>query len=133
MAEKDDSQDYQAKPKAKTRYKKKWSSRPVIDKKTGQVTFVKSWSKYGTPIEQPKPFKTSYGSVITGEHEYKGGKGKRVSKGRKKTVKKYGHGGGVGIQTHGNKLASALNTQTPDHSVYLNEDGYLKGGVKVRS
>jgi len=42
------------------------------------------------------------------------------------------HGGGVGIQTHGNKLASALNTQTPDHSVYLNEDGYLKGGVKVR-
>ena len=41
--------------------------------------------------------------------------------------------GGVGIQTHGNKLASALNTQTPDHSVYLNEDGYLKGGVKVRS
>ena len=43
------------------------------------------------------------------------------------------HGGGVGIQTHGNKLASALNTQTPDHSVYLNEDGYLKGGIKVRS
>ena len=41
--------------------------------------------------------------------------------------------GGVGIQTHGNKLASALNTQTPDHSVYLNEDGYLKGGIKVRS
>ena len=26
--------------------------------------------------------------------------------------------GGVGIQTHGNKLASALNTQTPKHSVY---------------
>ena len=43
------------------------------------------------------------------------------------------HGGGVGIQTHGNKLASALNTKTPDHSVYLNEDGYLKGGIKVRS
>ena len=41
--------------------------------------------------------------------------------------------GGVGIQTHGNKLASALNTQTPDHSVYLNEDGYLKGGIKVRN
>ena len=51
---------------------------------------------------------------------------------RRKT-KKYGHGGGVGIQTHGNKLASALNTKTPDHSVYLNEDGYLKGGIKVRS
>ena len=47
--------------------------------------------------------------------------------------KTYTHGGGVGIQTHGNKLASALNTQTPDHSVYLNEDGYLKGGIKVRS
>ena len=43
------------------------------------------------------------------------------------------HGGGVGIQTHGNKLAKALNTQTPDHSVYLNEEGYLKGGIKVRS
>ena len=46
---------------------------------------------------------------------------------------KMSHGGGVGIQTHGNKLASGLNTQTPDHSVYLNEDGYLKGGIKVRS
>ena len=45
---------------------------------------------------------------------------------------KLGHGG-VGIQTHGNKLASALNTQTPDDSVYLNKDGYLKGGIKVRS
>jgi len=42
-------------------------------------------------------------------------------------------GGGIGIQTRGVKLASALNTQTPDHSVYLNEDGYLKGGIKVRS
>ena len=42
------------------------------------------------------------------------------------------YGGGVGVKTHGNKLASALNTQTPDHSVYLNEDGYLKGGIKVR-
>ena len=51
---------------------------------------------------------------------------------KKDTVKK-SHGGGVGIQTQGNKLASALNTQTPDHSVYLNEDGYLKGGIKVRS
>ena len=43
------------------------------------------------------------------------------------------HGGGVGIQTHGNKLAKPLNTQTPDHSVYLNEDNYLKGGIKIRS
>ena len=43
------------------------------------------------------------------------------------------HGGGVGIQTHGNKLAKALNTQTPDHSVYLNKDNYLKGGIKIRS
>ena len=41
-------------------------------------------------------------------------------------------GGGIGIQTRGVKLASALNTQTPDHSVYLNEDGYLKGGIMVR-
>ena len=43
------------------------------------------------------------------------------------------HGGGVGIQTHGNKLAKPLNTQTPDHSIYLNEDNYLKGGIKIRS
>jgi len=43
------------------------------------------------------------------------------------------HGGGVGIQTHGNKLAKPLNTQTPDHSVYLNKDNYLKGGIKIRS
>ena len=43
------------------------------------------------------------------------------------------HGGGVGIQTHGNKLAKALNTQPPDHSVYLNEDNYYKGGIKIRS
>jgi len=46
---------------------------------------------------------------------------------------KRSHGGGVGIQTHGNKLAKALNTQTPDHSVYLNKDNYLKGGIKIRS
>ena len=42
-------------------------------------------------------------------------------------------GGGVGIQTHGNKLAKALNTQTPEFSSYLNEDGYYKGGIKIRS
>ena len=43
------------------------------------------------------------------------------------------HGGGVGIQTHGNKLAKALNTQRPDQSVFLNSDGYLTGGIKIRS
>ena len=43
------------------------------------------------------------------------------------------HGGGVGIQTHGNKLAKALNTQTPEFSSYLNEDHYYKGGIKIRS
>ena len=42
-------------------------------------------------------------------------------------------GGGVGIQTHGNKLARALNTKTPDHSKFLNEYGYLKGGVPVKN
>ena len=133
MAYEDDSQDYQAKPKAKTRYKKEWRSTPVKDKKTGQVTFKKAWTKVGYPIEQPEPFKTRYGSVITGERKPEiHGKGEKRDWPRRKT-KKYGHGGGVGIQTHGNKLASGLNTQTPDHSVYLNEDGYLKGGIKVRS
>ena len=123
MAYEDDSQDYQEKPKAKYKYKKELRSR---DGK-------KQWVNVGTPIEQPKPFKTSYGSVITGEREPKThGKGEKRDWPRRKT-KKYGHGGGVGIQTHGNKLASALNTKTPDHSVYLNEDGYLKGGIKVRS
>ena len=43
------------------------------------------------------------------------------------------HGGGVGIQTHGNKLAKPLNTQTPKFSSYINEDGYYKGGIKIRS
>ena len=42
-------------------------------------------------------------------------------------------GGGVGVQTHGNKLAKALNTQTPKFSSYINEDGYYKGGIKIRS
>ena len=43
------------------------------------------------------------------------------------------HGGGVGIQTHGNKLAKALNTERPDQSLFLNSDGYLTGGIKIRS
>ena len=43
------------------------------------------------------------------------------------------HGGGVGIQTHGNKLAKALNTQRPDQSLFQNRDGYLTGGIKIRS
>ena len=47
--------------------------------------------------------------------------------------KKYGHGGGVGIQTHGNKLAKPLNTQRPDQSLFQNKDGYLTGGIKIRS
>ena len=46
---------------------------------------------------------------------------------------KKSHGGGVGIQTHGNKLAKALNTQTPEFSSYINKDGYYKGGIKIRS
>ena len=43
------------------------------------------------------------------------------------------HGGGIGIQTHGSKLAKALNTQRPDQSLFLNSDGYLTGGIKIRS
>ena len=75
MAYEDDSQDYQAKPKAKFKYKKELRIR---DGK-------KQWVNVGRPIEQPKPFKTSYGSVITGEHEPKGGKGRKVKyKGKKK-------------------------------------------------
>ena len=43
------------------------------------------------------------------------------------------HGGGVGIQTHGNKFAKALNTKRPDQSLFQNEDGYLTGGIPIRS
>jgi len=43
------------------------------------------------------------------------------------------HGGGVGIQTHGNKLAKALNTERPDQSLFQNKDGYLIGGIPIRS
>ena len=43
------------------------------------------------------------------------------------------HGGGVGIQTHGNKLAKALNTKRPEQSLFQNSDGYLTGGIKIRS
>ena len=46
---------------------------------------------------------------------------------------KKSRGGGVGIQTHGNKLAKALNTKRPDQSLFLNSDGYLTGGIKIRS
>ena len=47
--------------------------------------------------------------------------------------KEKSHGGGIGVQTHGVKLARALNTGTPDHTKYLNEHGYLKGGVPVKN
>ncbi len=43
------------------------------------------------------------------------------------------NGGGVGVQTHGNKLAKALNTKRPDQSLFQNEDGYLTGGIPIRS
>ena len=58
---------------------------------------------------------------------------------KEKDSSKYGsrvkksRGGGVGIQTHGNKLAKALNTKRPDQSLFLNSDGYLTGGIKIRS
>ena len=40
---------------------------------------------------------------------------------------------GVGVQTHGGRMGSALNTQRPDQSKFLNEDGYLKGGVPIKN
>ena len=56
----------------------------------------------------------------------------KIAKNTGPRVKK-SHGGGVGIQTHGNKLAKALNTKRPDQSLFLNSDGYLTGGIKIRS
>ena len=40
---------------------------------------------------------------------------------------------GVGVQTHGGRLGSALNTKRPDQSKFLNEDEYLKGGVPIKN
>jgi len=40
---------------------------------------------------------------------------------------------GVGVQTHGGRLGSALNTKRPDQSNFLNEDEYLKGGVPIKN
>ena len=62
MAEADDSGDHIAKEKDKYHYRKKrYDSRS------------KTWKRVGTLIKQPKPYKTSYGSIITDEHkpEYK--------------------------------------------------------------
>jgi len=84
---------------------------PPTQKQKRQQDYIK---KHGQPKERRKTL------AVTDKYE----KVRRVLK---------SHGGGVGIQTHGNKLAKALNTQTPDHSVYLNEDNYLKGGIKIRS
>ena len=72
-------------------------------------------------------------------HKKKPIKGGPVPEGLSEMAKKYGPrvkkslGGGVGIQTHGNKLAKALNTKRPDQSLFLNSDGYLTGGIKIRS
>ena len=62
-------------------------------------------------------------------------KGKRNLKDEKKRIVRElkSKGGGIGAQTHGVKLARALNTRTPDHSKFLNEHGYLKGGVPVKN
>ena len=57
MAETDDSGDYIAKEKDKFRYRR------VLRIRDGK----KVWVNVGTPIKQPEPYKTSYGSVITGE------------------------------------------------------------------
>ena len=84
---------------------------PLTQKQKRQQDYIKKHGK-------PEPRRKTLG--VTDKYE----KVRRVLK---------SHGGGVGIQTHGNKLAKALNTQTPDHSVYLNEDNYLKGGIKIRS
>ena len=57
MAETDDSGDHIAKEKDKFRYRR------VLRIRDGN----KVWVNVGTPIKQPEPYKTSYGSVITGE------------------------------------------------------------------
>ena len=40
---------------------------------------------------------------------------------------------GVGVQIQGRRLGSALDTKRPDQSKFLNEDGYLKGGVPIKN
>ena len=61
MAEADDSGDHIAKEKAKYNYRKEWRIR------NGKRVLI----NVGTPIKQPEPYKTSYGSVITGEFKPK--------------------------------------------------------------
>ena len=63
MAETDDSGDYIAKEKDKSRYRR------VLRIRDGK----KVWVNVGTPIKQPEPYETSYGSIITNEFkpEYK--------------------------------------------------------------
>jgi len=60
MAEADDSGDHIAKEKAKYHYRKK-----IWDSRSG------TWKRVGTPIKQPEPYRTSYGSIITGEFKPK--------------------------------------------------------------
>ena len=59
MAEADDSEDYQKKPKAKFKYKKEFRIR---DGK-------KYWFNVATPIKQPEPYIGEGGVLITGKHK----------------------------------------------------------------
>jgi len=100
-------------------------------------------ARFRSSGEEGKPHSTKEGRSAEAQRAYIRQHGER--KPRRKTLvvtDKYekvrrrvskSHGGGVGIQTHGNKLAKALNTQRPDQSLFQNSDGYLTGGIKIRS
>ena len=108
--------------KKRTGYKHgKWVQEPVphadihkyVDRQTGKTDEKKGSRQRSETMEFKKPKEA-----------------RRMAQ-RDRTRKS--SGGGVGIQTHGGRLGSALNTKVPDHSKYLNEYGYLKGGVPVKN
>jgi len=97
-----------------------WISKKEKPKTEWITKKEKPKTEWITKKEKPKKWITKKKNWITKKSEPK----PRTEK---------SHGGGVGIQTHGGRLGSALNTKVPDHSKYLNEYGYLKGGVPVKN
>ena len=102
--------------------------------------------KHGDWVQEPTPHADikKYVDTLSGKEDTRGKRVRKETMEFKKPAKRMGrqaaakrtkksHGGGVGIQTHGGRLGSALNTKVPDHSTYLNEYGYLKGGVPVKN
>ena len=78
--------------------------------------------------------KNEFGKYLNKDGYLKGGLHVKNEAPRNTTMKEVKTSApGVGVQTHGNKLAKPLNTKRPDQSSFQNEDGYLTGGIPIRS